>query len=44
VKNRDVLEELIEAETKKKTTQEWLEVFEGCGMRKSCRGRCGKGN
>jgi succinate--hydroxymethylglutarate CoA-transferase len=34
VKNRDVLEELIEAETKKKTTQEWLEVFEGAGMRK----------
>ncbi|KAL1650277.1 hypothetical protein SLS58_001088 [Diplodia intermedia] len=32
VKNRDLLEDLIEAETKKKTTQEWLEVLEGCGM------------
>lgn len=32
VKNRDVLESLIESETKKKTTQEWLEVLEGCGM------------
>ncbi|KAF2271799.1 caib/baif family protein-like protein [Westerdykella ornata] len=32
VKNRDVLEELIENETRKKTTQEWLEILEGCGM------------
>ncbi|EKG20100.1 CoA-transferase family III [Macrophomina phaseolina MS6] len=32
VKNRDLLEELIENETKKKTTQEWLEILEGCGM------------
>ncbi|KAK7717911.1 hypothetical protein SLS57_006289 [Botryosphaeria dothidea] len=32
VKNRDLLEELIENETIKKTTQEWLEIFEGCGM------------
>ncbi|KAF2745062.1 CAIB/BAIF family protein [Sporormia fimetaria CBS 119925] len=32
VKNRDVLEELIETETRKKTTQEWLDVLEGCGM------------
>jgi succinate--hydroxymethylglutarate CoA-transferase len=35
VKNRDLLEELIEAETRKKTTQEWLDILEGCGMRKS---------
>lgn len=35
VKNRDVLEELIETETRKKSTQEWLEVLEGCGMRES---------
>ncbi|PSN66933.1 CAIB/BAIF family protein [Corynespora cassiicola Philippines] len=32
VKHRDTLEELIEAETRKKTTQEWLEILEGCGM------------
>jgi succinate--hydroxymethylglutarate CoA-transferase len=35
VKNRDTLEDLIEHETRKKTTQEWLEVLEGCGMRKN---------
>lgn len=32
VKNRVVLESLIEEETKKKTTQEWLEILEGSGM------------
>ncbi|KAF2262592.1 CAIB/BAIF family protein [Lojkania enalia] len=32
VKNRDVLEQLIENETRKKTTHEWLEILEGCGM------------
>ncbi|KAK8220680.1 CAIB/BAIF family enzyme [Phyllosticta capitalensis] len=32
VKNRDVLEEMIEKETQRKTTQEWLEIFEGSGM------------
>ncbi|GME23478.1 CoA-transferase family III [Neofusicoccum parvum] len=32
VKNRELLEELIENETRKKTTQEWLEALEGCGM------------
>lgn len=32
VQNRDTLEELIETETKKKTTAEWLDVLEGCGM------------
>jgi succinate---hydroxymethylglutarate CoA-transferase len=32
VKNRDVLEQLIEAETRKKTTAEWLRVLEGSGM------------
>jgi succinate--hydroxymethylglutarate CoA-transferase len=30
--HRVVLESLIEEETKKKTTQEWLEILEGCGM------------
>lgn len=35
VKNRNELEELIENETRKKTTAEWLEVLEGCGMRES---------
>jgi succinate--hydroxymethylglutarate CoA-transferase len=35
VANRDTLEDLIENETKQKTTQEWLEILEGCGMRKS---------
>ena len=32
VKNRDVLENLIETETIKKSTQEWLEILDGCGM------------
>lgn len=32
VKNRGELEGLIEAETKTKTTQEWLELLEGSGM------------
>ncbi|KAK8201164.1 caib/baif family protein-like protein [Phyllosticta paracitricarpa] len=32
VKNRDILEEMIERETQKKTTQEWLEIFEGSGI------------
>lgn len=32
VANRDLLEELITTITKTKTTQEWLEVFEGSGM------------
>ncbi|KAF2687209.1 CoA-transferase family III [Lentithecium fluviatile CBS 122367] len=32
VMNRDALEELIETETRKKTTQEWLDILEGCGM------------
>lgn len=32
VKNRKELEGLIEAETTKKTTQEWLDIFEGSGM------------
>lgn len=35
VQNRDMLEHMIEEETKKKTTQEWLEKLEGCGMRES---------
>jgi succinate--hydroxymethylglutarate CoA-transferase len=35
VKNRQVLEELIETETRKKSTQEWLDILEDCGMRKS---------
>jgi succinate---hydroxymethylglutarate CoA-transferase len=33
VQHRDTLEDLIEHETKQKTTQEWLEILEGCGMR-----------
>jgi succinate--hydroxymethylglutarate CoA-transferase len=33
VANRDTLEDLIESETKQKTTQEWLDILEGCGMR-----------
>jgi succinate--hydroxymethylglutarate CoA-transferase len=33
VQNRDTLEELIENETRQKSTQEWLEVLEGCGLR-----------
>lgn len=37
VTNRDILEELIEKETRQKSTQEWLEVLEGSGMRRySC--------
>lgn len=32
MKNRVELERLIETETKKRTTKEWLELFEGCGM------------
>ena len=32
VRNREVLESMIEKETQKKTTKEWLIVFEGCGM------------
>jgi succinate---hydroxymethylglutarate CoA-transferase len=32
VKNRVELEDKIESETKKKTTQEWLEVLEGSGI------------
>ena len=32
VRNRDLLESLIEGITKTKTTQQWLEIFEGSGM------------
>jgi succinate--hydroxymethylglutarate CoA-transferase len=32
VKNRNTLEQLIEAETQKRTTQEWLDILEGSGM------------
>ncbi|KAG9787328.1 formyl-coenzyme A transferase, partial [Aureobasidium melanogenum] len=32
VENRDVLEPLIEEMTRTKTTQQWLDVFEGSGM------------
>ncbi|KAI9724349.1 MAG: hypothetical protein M1812_000417 [Candelaria pacifica] len=32
VENRDVLENLIEDETKKQTTDQWLAAFEGSGM------------
>ncbi|KAK3068400.1 hypothetical protein LTS18_000678, partial [Coniosporium uncinatum] len=32
VKHRETLEAMIEAETVQKTTQEWLDVFEGSGM------------
>lgn len=35
VKHRDTLEDLIEAETRQKSTQEWLGILEGCGLRKS---------
>jgi succinate--hydroxymethylglutarate CoA-transferase len=34
VQNRDTLEDLIENETKQKNTQEWLDILEGCGLRK----------
>ena len=32
VKNRAELDRMIEEKTKHKTTQEWLEIFEGSGM------------
>ena len=32
VKNRDLLESQIEAETRKKTTKEWLQVLDESGM------------
>ncbi|KAF7588288.1 hypothetical protein BBP40_005913 [Aspergillus hancockii] len=32
VKNRQVIDGLIEEKVKQKTTQEWLEILEGCGM------------
>lgn len=32
VANRKELEALVEAETKQKTTQEWLDLLEGSGM------------
>ena len=32
VKNRAELEQMIEAITKRKTTQQWLDIFEGSGM------------
>ncbi|KAF2789511.1 CAIB/BAIF family protein [Melanomma pulvis-pyrius CBS 109.77] len=32
VEHRNVLEKFIENETKKRSTQEWLEILEGCGM------------
>lgn len=32
VKHREMIDGLIETTTKQKTTQEWLEVFEGSGM------------
>ena len=32
VKHRDTLEDIIEKETQKKTTKEWLDVLDGCGM------------
>ncbi|KAF1921077.1 CAIB/BAIF family protein [Ampelomyces quisqualis] len=32
VQNRDRLEHLIEHETKQKTTKEWLDILDGCGM------------
>jgi hypothetical protein len=32
VRNRQELEDLIEAETTKRTTQEWLKIFEGSGL------------
>jgi len=32
VKNRDVLEKMIEDITKTKTTKEWLQIFEGSGV------------
>ncbi|KAH7088518.1 caib/baif family protein-like protein [Paraphoma chrysanthemicola] len=32
VQNRDTLEDLIEQETKQKTTQQWLDILDGCGL------------
>ena len=32
VKHRDTLDRMVEDELMTKTTQEWLEIFEGCGM------------
>lgn len=32
VKNREILEAMIENVTKTKTTQEWLDIFEGSGV------------
>ena len=32
VKNRNILEAMIEEITKAKTTQEWLDVFDGSGV------------
>lgn len=32
VKNRDLLEEMIEKLTTKRTTKEWLDIFEGSGV------------
>ena len=32
VKHREEIDGLIETSTKQKTTQEWLEIFEGSGM------------
>lgn len=32
VKNRETLESMIEDETRKRSTQEWLDILEGCGM------------
>ncbi|EEQ83938.1 CAIB/BAIF family enzyme [Blastomyces dermatitidis ER-3] len=32
VKNRDVLDKMIEDRTRQRTTQEWLEILEGSGM------------
>ncbi|PGH06558.1 hypothetical protein AJ79_06497 [Helicocarpus griseus UAMH5409] len=32
VKNREVLDKMIEDKTREKTTQEWLEILEGSGM------------
>ena len=33
VENRDALEKIIEDETTKRSTKEWLKELEGCGMR-----------
>ena len=37
VENRATLEGLIEDETQKRSTEEWLQLLEGCGMRESIR-------